>query len=57
MKRALVWPTAVLALSAAFAGGTMDAAAAGPKLVKGPYLTGLSETGVEVRFELEAARR
>jgi hypothetical protein len=45
----------VLALSAAFAGVTTDAAAAGPRLVKGPYLTELSESGVEVRFELDAA--
>jgi acid phosphatase type 7 len=30
-------------------------AAAAPALLKGPYLTGLSDVGVEVRFELDAA--
>jgi hypothetical protein len=55
MQRTLLRPTVVLALSAACVIGSTDASAAGPRLVKGPYLTELSETGVEVRFELDAA--
>lgn len=55
MTRALLRPTSVLALSAAFVLGPSDAAAAGPRLVKGPYLAGLTDTGVEVRFELDTA--
>jgi 3',5'-cyclic AMP phosphodiesterase CpdA len=55
MKRARLWPIAALAMSAASAVVATDAAAGAPKLVKGPYLTGLSESGVEVRFELDAA--
>jgi hypothetical protein len=53
MKRTLA--TAVLALSAVLVGGAADAAAAAPRLVKGPYLAALSDTGVEVRFELDTA--
>ncbi len=49
MRRASVW------LFAAVVAGSADAAAAAPKLLKGPYLTGLSDTAVEVRFELDAA--
>jgi len=47
--------TVVLALSAALAAGATDATAAGPRLVKGPYLAELSDSSVEVRFELDAA--
>lgn len=44
-----------LALSLAAAAAHGFAAAAQPtKLLKGPYLAGLSDTGVDVRFELDA---
>ncbi|HEX3345182.1 MAG TPA: metallophosphoesterase [Polyangiaceae bacterium] len=45
---------ASLGLIAAFVVTSAGAAAAAPRLTKGPYLTALSDTGVEVRFELDA---
>src|ERR1700722_13161024 len=47
------WPLFLVAL--ACGAWQEDAAAAGPLMAKGPYLTGLSAVGVEVRFELDAA--
>jgi MYXO-CTERM domain-containing protein len=55
MKRALLRSTVVLGVSAASLAGATDAVAAGPRLVKGPYLTALSDSAVEVRFELDTA--
>jgi hypothetical protein len=47
-----------LAFAVALVGGSAPSSAQGAppvRLVKGPYLTGLSDSGVDVRFELDSA--
>jgi hypothetical protein len=49
----LRWARGVLVLILAAGLGWSKLAHAGARLVKGPYLTGLSESSVDVRFELD----
>ncbi|MGH7297716.1 MAG: hypothetical protein ACRELB_22450, partial [Polyangiaceae bacterium] len=58
LARVALAPAPALALALTLTltlGGAGVASAGGPAIVKGPYLTGLSDDGVDVRFELDGA--